>query len=142
MPKRNAHAEWQGTLPDGKGSISLGSGAFEGSYSFSSRFENGTGTNPEEMIAAAHAGCYAMALSAELGKNGYKPQSVKTEAVVHLVKDNDGFKISEIDLECDAHIPGIDQATFDEFAEGAKVNCPVSKVLSAAKINLSATLKN
>ncbi|TVQ66180.1 MAG: OsmC family peroxiredoxin [Balneolaceae bacterium] len=142
MPKRKASAEWKGTLPDGNGSVSLGSGAFEGAYSFSSRFEEGVGTNPEELIGAAHAGCFSMALSAELGKSGFKPQSVKTEAVVHLVKEDAGFTITEIDLDCDAHVPGIDEDEFSKFAEGAKKNCPVSKVLAGAKINLTARLKN
>ena len=142
MPKRKANAEWKGTLQDGSGSLALGSGAFQGAYSFSSRFEDGAGTNPEELIAAAHAGCFSMALSAELGKAGYKPQSVKTEAVVHLVKDDTGFGIPEIDLDCDAHVPGIDESEFAKFAEGAKKNCPISKVLAAAKINLTARLKN
>jgi len=142
MPKRKANAEWKGTLPEGNGTVALGSGAFEGAYSFSSRFEEGAGTNPEELIGAAHAGCFSMALSAELGKNGYKPQSVKTEAVVHLVKDDAGFTITEIDLDCDAHVPGIDEQEFSKFAEGAKKNCPVSRVLAGAKINLTARLKN
>ena len=142
MAKRKANAEWKGTLPDGKGTLELGSGAFKGSYSFQSRFEDGSGTNPEELIAAAHAGCFYMALSGALGKNGYKPESVKTEATVSLVKDDQGFKISKIDLVCDAHVPGIDEEAFAGFAEGAKKNCPVSKVLSGAVINLTAHLKN
>ncbi|MDG5768078.1 OsmC family protein [Balneolales bacterium ANBcel1] len=142
MPKRKANAEWKGKLPEGTGTLALESGAFQGSYSFSSRFEDGAGTNPEELIAAAHAGCYSMALSAELGKSGYEPQSVKTEAVVNLVKDGDGFTITDIELVCVAHIPGIDEATFNQFATGAKENCPVSRVLAGAKINLKATLKN
>ncbi|MDI6400821.1 OsmC family protein [Balneolaceae bacterium ANBcel3] len=142
MPKRKANAEWKGTLQDGNGTVALESGAFQGLYSFSTRFENEAGTNPEELIAAAHAGCFSMALSAELGKSGYNPESVKTDATVHLVKDDSGFSISEIDLDCDAHIPGIDEDTFLTFAEGAKKNCPVSKVLAGAKINLTARLKN
>ncbi len=142
MPKRKANAEWKGTLPEGTGTVSLGSGAFEGAYSFSSRFEDGAGTNPEELIGAAHAGCYSMALSAELGKNDFQPQSVKTDATVHLVKEGEEFRISEIDLFCDAHIPEIDENTFNRFADGAKNNCPVSKVLKGAKINLKTRLKN
>lgn len=142
MPKRKAHAEWKGTLQDGNGSVALGSGAFEGAYSFSSRFEEGIGTNPEELIGAAHAGCFSMALSGELGKNGYNPQNIKTEAVVHLVKGDAGFSITEIDLDCDAHVPGIDEDEFSKFAEGAKKNCPVSRLLTGAKINLTARLKN
>lgn len=142
MPKRTANAEWKGKLPEGNGSMALGSGAFEGAYSFSSRFEDGVGTNPEELIGAAHAGCYSMAFSGALGKEGFEPQSVKTTASVHLVKVDGGFEISEIDLDCDAHVPGIDESKFQELAEGAKKGCPVSKVLAGAKINLTARLKN
>ncbi len=142
MPKRKANAEWKGALPDGNGTLALGSGAFEGSYSFSSRFEEGVGTNPEELVGAAHAGCFSMALSGDLGKSGFKPQSVKTEAVVHLVKSDGGFSVTEIDLDCDAHVPGIDEAEFTKIAEGAKKNCPISKLLTGAKINLTARLKN
>jgi lipoyl-dependent peroxiredoxin len=142
MPKRKANAEWKGTLPEGNGTVSLGSGAFEGAYSFSSRFEEGVGTNPEELIGAAHAGCFSMALSGALGKSGFKPQSVKTEAVVHLKKDDSGFTITEIDLDCDAHVPGIDEDEFGKIAEQAKKNCPVSRLLTGAKINLTARLKN
>ncbi len=142
MPKRKASAEWKGTLPEGNGIVALGSGAFQGAYSFSSRFEEGVGTNPEELIGAAHAGCFSMALSGALGKNGFNPQSVKTEAVVHLVKDDSGFTITEIDLDCDAHVPGISEEDFSKFAEEAKKGCPVSKVLAGAKINLTARLKS
>jgi len=142
MPNRKANAEWKGTLPDGNGTLALGSGAFEGAYSFSSRFEEGVGTNPEELVGAAHAGCFSMALSGELGKGGFNPQSVKTEAVVHLVKGDGGFSITEIDLDCDAHVPGIDEDEFMKFADSAKRNCPISKLLTGAKINLTARLKN
>jgi lipoyl-dependent peroxiredoxin len=142
MPKRKANAEWKGTLQDGTGTVALGSGAFEGAYSFSSRFEEGVGTNPEELIGAAHAGCFSMALSGGLTKNGYQPQSIKTEATVHLAKVDEGFKITEIDLDCTATVPGIDDAKFQELAGGAKKNCPVSQLLTGAKINLSAKLKS
>lgn len=142
MPKRTANAVWKGSLQDGNGSVALESGSFEGVYSFSSRFENGAGTNPEELIAAAHAGCFSMALSGDLGKNGYQPDSVETEAAVHLVKESGGFTITEIDLFCDAHVPGIDEAKFNEIAEGAKKNCPVSRLLTGAVIKLTARLKN
>jgi lipoyl-dependent peroxiredoxin len=142
MPKRKANAEWKGTLPEGNGTVALGSGAFQGAYSFNSRFEEGVGTNPEELIGAAHAGCFSMALSGALGKNGFNPQSVKTEAVVHLVKDDSGFTITEIDLDCDAHVPGISEDEFSKIAEQAKKNCPVSRLLTGAKINLTARLKN
>lgn len=142
MPKRSANAEWKGTLQGGKGTIALESGAFEGSYSFSSRFQNDNGTNPEELIAGAHAGCFSMALSGALGKNGFEPESIKTEASVHLVKDGEGFTITKIDLDCDAHVPGITEEQFNTFAEGAKQNCPVSRLLTGATINLTARLKS
>ncbi len=142
MPKRTASAEWKGQLPQGSGTMAFGSGAFEGAYSFASRFENGTGTNPEELIGAAHAGCFSMAFSAVLGKEGFEPQSVKTQAGVHLAKVEGGFEISEIELDCDAHVPGIDEAKFQELAEIAKTTCPVSKVLAGATINLTARLTN
>jgi len=140
MAVRKANAQWQGGLKEGKGNLSLGSGAFEGNYSFQSRFEDGSGTNPEELIAAAHAGCYSMALSAELEKAGYQPESVKTEAHAHLVKDGEGFAISKIDLVTEAKIPNISEEDFQEQANGAKENCPVSKVLKGAEITLDATL--
>lgn len=142
MPKRTANAEWKGTLQDGRGTVSLESGTFEGVYSFSSRFENDTGTNPEELIGAAHAGCFSMALSGGLGKSGFNPESVKTEATVHLVKDDGGFTIKQIDLDCDAQVPGIDEDEFKKFAEDAKKNCPVSRLLTGATVNLTARLKN
>ena len=142
MPKRKANAEWKGTLPDGNGTVALDSGAFQGAYSFSSRFEEGVGTNPEELIAAAHSGCFSMALSGALGKSNYKPQSIKTQAIVNLAKDDGGFTITEIELVCKAHVPDIDEAEFKKIAEGAKENCPVSRLLTGAKIKLSATLHN
>ncbi len=142
MPKRKANAEWKGTLQEGKGTMALGSGAFQGAYSFLSRFEEGTGTNPEELVGAAHAGCFSMALSGALGKEGFNPQSVKTEATVHLVKDESGFSVKEIDLECEAQVPDIDEAKFREIAESAKQNCPISRLLTGAAIKLNARLKN
>ena len=137
---RTSKAEWKGTLKEGAGTVALGSGAYEGQYSFSSRFESGTGTNPEELIAAAHAGCFSMALSGALGKAGYTPTSVKTEAKVHLEKVGEGFGITRIDLVTRAEVPGIDAAAFQEQAEGAKKNCPVSRALGAVEITLDATL--
>jgi osmotically inducible protein OsmC len=137
---RNSKAEWQGSLKEGKGTVELGSGAFKGSYSFPSRFEDGTGTNPEELIAAAHAGCYSMALSAGLGKAGFTPNSVKTQANVTLEKVGEGFEITTIELVTEADIPNIDEAAFLEQAEAAKKGCPVSKVLAGAKISLKAKL--
>ena len=120
--------------------MKLGSGAFEGRYSFASRFEQAGGTNPEELIAAAHAGCFSMALSAGLGKAGYAPKRVHTTAAVHLEKVGEAFGITRIDLECEAEVPGIAAAAFQEQANGAKENCPVSKALKAVEITLNARL--
>src|SRR5689334_7277000 len=117
MPARTAEAQWEGSLQEGKGTMRLGSGAFEGQYSFSSRFEEGTGTNPEELIGAAHAGCFSMALSAGLGRAGYTPTRVHTTATVHLEKGDAGFRISRIDLRTEAEVPGIDDAAFQEQAD-------------------------
>src|ERR1700733_12879844 len=117
MPVRNADATWNGDLKGGKGTVKLGSGAYEGQYSFSSRFESGTGTNPEELIGAAHAGCYSMALSAGLGKAGFNPKRIHTTAKVHLEKVGDGFKITKIQLQTEAEVPGIDDKTFQDHAE-------------------------
>jgi len=142
MATRTADAVWEGDLPKGKGTIKFGSGAFEGQYSFASRFENGKGTNPEELIAAAHAGCFSMALSHALSEAGHKPSRVQTHAIVHLEKDGDGFSIPKIELQTEAVIPGIDDAKFQQVADEAKRNCPVSKVLSGAKIELTAKLMN
>jgi osmotically inducible protein OsmC len=116
----------------------LGSGAFEGQYSFSSRFEEGTGTNPEELIGAAHAGCFSMALSAGLERAGYTPTAVETSARVHLERVESGFRISRIELSCTADVPGIDDAAFGEQAEAAKTNCPVSQALAGVDIQLDA----
>lgn len=140
MATRTAKAEWKGGLKDGKGTVKLGSGAFEGQYSFSSRFESGTGTNPEELIGAAHAGCFSMAFSAGLGKAGYSPKSIKTTARVHFEKVGEGFEITTIELETEADIPNIDQKAFQEHAEAAKKGCPVSKALAGPKIKLNAKL--
>lgn len=140
MPKRKANAEWQGGLKGGKGTMALGSGAYQGGYSFGSRFEEAQGTNPEELIAAAHAGCFSMALSAGLEKAGHTAKSVRTQAVVHLTMVDGGFGITRIDLTTEAEVPGLDDATFQEHAEGAKKNCPVSKALAAVDIHLDAKL--
>ena len=137
---RKANAQWNGDLKAGKGEMSLGSGAFKGAYSFGTRFEGAPGTNPEELIGAAHAGCFSMALSAALGKAGFTPQSVRTNATVTLDKVGEGFGITRIDLDTEASIPGIDDAKFQEIAKGAKENCPVSKALSATPIHLKARL--
>src|SRR5881392_2749205 len=120
MPVRKAEARWEGDLPNGKGTMRFGGGAFEGQYSFQSRFEEGSGTNPEELIAAAHAGCFSMALSAALGKAGHNPVSVKTSASVHLEKVGKGFGITRIELKTEAKIPGLDDVEFQKIAKAAK----------------------
>jgi osmotically inducible protein OsmC len=141
MPARTANARWEGGLRDGKGNMRLGGGAFEGQYSFSSRFEEGVGTNPEELIAAAHAGCFSMAFSGGLEKAGFSPNSVETEAKVHLSPaDGGGFRISRIDLVTNADVPGIEDGVFQQAAQAAKENCPVSKALAAVEITVNATL--
>jgi osmotically inducible protein OsmC len=140
MATRKAEAVWQGNLKEGQGNVKLGSGAFQGRYSFSSRFEEGTGTNPEELIAAAHAGCFSMALSAGLGKSGFNPKSVQTNASVQLEKVGEGFKITKISLQTRAQVPGIDEKTFQEHAQKAKTGCPVSQALAATPIELDAKL--
>jgi osmotically inducible protein OsmC len=140
MTTRTSEAQWQGSLKEGQGTMKLGSGAFEGPYSFPSRFESGTGTNPEELIGAAHAGCFSMALSAGLGQAGFTPNRIHTTAKVHLGAVSGGFAITKIELETEADIPGIDAAAFQEQAETAKKNCPVSKALAGTDISLVAKL--
>ncbi|MDO8683391.1 MAG: OsmC family protein [Armatimonadota bacterium] len=141
MAIRNAEARWNGNLREGSGTVRLGSGAFEGQYSFASRFESGTGTNPEELIGAAHAGCFSMALSAGLAAAGHTSKSVHTTAKVHFEPVDGGFGITKIELETEADIPGIDESTFMKYAEDAKKNCPVSKALAAVpEIILNAKL--
>ena len=140
MIKRKSNAVWQGDLKTGKGLVSLGSGTFSGRYSFSSRFEEGVGTNPEELIAAAHAGCFSMALSADLSKDGYEVKKIETEAVVMMDKSDAGFAISKIKLVTQAKVKDIDLDTFLKFANGAKQNCPVSKALAAVPVELEAEL--
>ena len=140
MPVRNASARWEGSLKDGGGTMKMQSGAYEGKYSFGSRFEQDPGTNPEELIAAAHAGCFSMALTAGLGKEGFNPESVSTSARCHLEKGDAGFSITKIDLSTEAVVPGIDDETFQQHAKGAKENCPVSKALAGVEISLDAKL--
>jgi osmotically inducible protein OsmC len=141
MAVQNASAQWNGSLKTGSGTMRTGSGAFEGPYTFVSRFETGPGTNPEELIGAAHAGCFSMALAAALGRAGHDPTSVRTNAKVHLGTSDAGPTITQIDLEVEGEVPGIDAATFQEFAEGAKKNCIVSRALAGVKtITLKATL--
>jgi len=142
MPKRNAQARWEGTLQEGKGKVQVASGALEAPYSFSSRFEEGPGTNPEELIGAAHAGCFSMALSLILAQAGHPPESIDTRAAVHFEKQGEGFSITRIDLETDATVPGIDENTFQQKAQDAKKGCPVSKALSdSIEIHLTARLR-
>jgi len=140
MTTRSSEAEWKGTLKEGQGTIKLGSGSFEGQYSFPSRFEDGKGTNPEELIAAAHAGCFSMALSAGLSKDGITPKRVHTTAKVSLEKVGEGFAITTIQLETEAEVPGLDNAKFLQYAEAAKIGCPVSKALAGTDIKLNAKL--
>jgi osmotically inducible protein OsmC len=140
MALRTGEAEWNGTIREGKGRLRLGSGAFEGPYSYRSRMEDGPGTNPEELIAAAHAGCFSMALSAGLGRAGYEPRRIRTAARVRFEPSLDGFAITRIDLETEAEVPGIDEESFREQAETAKANCPVSKALAGVEIGLEARL--
>ncbi|HVG08997.1 MAG TPA: OsmC family protein [Thermoanaerobaculia bacterium] len=140
MPVRKADAVWEGDIRGGNGKVSLGSGAFEGRYSFGSRFEEGAGTNPEELIGAAHAGCFSMALSGGLGRGGHTPKRIATTAKVHIEKVGEGFSITRIELDTQAEVPGIDDATFQEFANKAKEGCPVSKALAGTQITLNAKL--
>jgi len=137
---RSADAEWSGDLKAGSGTMRLGSGAYEGAYSFKSRMEEGPGTNPEELIGAAHAGCFSMALSAILSGAGHTPDRVHTTAKVHFGPVEGGFAITGIDLQTEAAVPGLDNDAFQGFAEQAKQGCPVSKALAATPITLQATL--
>ena len=138
MPTRSANAEWKGNLAQGNGRIKLD--AWEGPYSFASRFENGEGTNPEELIAAAHAGCFSMALSAILSGAGHTPNSVRTTAKVSVEKIGDGFTITKSHLTTEGDVPGIDEATFVKHANEAKAGCPVSRALAGVEITLEAKL--
>jgi lipoyl-dependent peroxiredoxin len=140
--KRQGSAEWRGDLKGGKGTVSSGSGVLENTqYSFSTRFEEGKGTNPEELIAAAHASCFSMALSAQLGNAGLTPESVRTTATVTLEKQEGGFAVTESHLDVVARVPGADQAKFDQAANNAKEGCPISKLLKA-KITMDAKLES
>ena len=137
---RKASAIWNGSLKEGKGTISTDSGVLSKTqYSFSTRFENGAGTNPEELIAAAHAGCFTMALSAQLGNAGITPESLETTAAVTLEKLEAGFTITKIHLDVAARIPGADKAAFEKAAENAKAGCPISRLLKA-EITMTARL--
>jgi len=141
MPTRKATASWSGDLPNGSGNMAFGSGAFEGAFSFRSRFKDGTGTNPEELIGAAHAGCFSMAFSNILAEAGFTPERVETTAHVTLEMTEDGGPtITNIALDTEADVPGIDNETFQEHAAAAKDGCPVSKALAATDITLNAKL--
>jgi osmotically inducible protein OsmC len=140
MSTRHAAAVWNGSLQEGNGRMRLGSGAFEGAYSFASRFQEGTGTNPEELIGAALAGCFSMALAHGLGQTGAIPKRISTTAKVHLEKVGEGFKITRIELDTEGEVEGIDSATFGKVAEEAKRNCPVSRLFGGAEISLAARL--
>jgi osmotically inducible protein OsmC len=130
MATRNGSAEWRGDLKGGDGDLTVGDGVFTGSYSFASRFEEGEGTNPEELIAAAHAACFSMALSADLAEHGHAPESVRTVAKVHLRQSEDGPAIAQIDLQTEGRVDGIDDEHFAQHAEDAKKACPVSRALA------------
>ena len=137
MTTRTSSAEWKGTLKDGAGTMKLASGAYEGPFTYASRFENGKGTNPEELIGAAQAGCFSMFLSALLTKEGFTATSIRTTATVHLTE---GPTISLIELNCEAEVPGASNEIFQEKAAAAKQNCPVSKALAGPEIKLTAKL--
>lgn len=141
MAIRNASARWTGTLEQGTGTVRTGKGGYEGTYSFSSRFEEGEGTNPEELIGAAHAGCFSMALSKLLSDAGHPPASVATAARVHLERTDAGMTVTRIELDTVGDVPGMDQGEFTKHAEAAKANCPISRLLApGTEITLSARL--
>jgi len=141
MPTRKAEAEWKGNLAEGGGRLKVESGAFDGPYSFKSRFEEGqSATNPEELLGAAHAGCFTMALAAQLSRERLTPTRIHTEARVKLEKVGEAFSITRIDLDTEADVPGVDDTTFQKYALDAKRSCPLSKALAATEIHLNAKL--
>jgi osmotically inducible protein OsmC len=140
MTRRTSEAQWEGTLKDGKGRFWTGSGEVSGVYSFGTRFEEQEGTNPEELIGAAHASCFSMALAGDLEKAGHRPESVRTVATVNLRKGDAGYEITGVDLDSQVQAPGIDESEFQRIAEGTRVGCPVSKALAAVPITLQAAL--
>jgi osmotically inducible protein OsmC len=143
MPTRIANAHWEGDFKRGGGTVALSSGAFSGPYNFSGRFENGSGTNPEELLGAAHAACFAMALSVGLTQAGTPPEALDVEARVTIDQVEGGFGITKIDLDLRGKVPGIDEAAFNEAAAGAKAQCPLSKALAAVpEINLNTTFES
>jgi osmotically inducible protein OsmC len=141
MPIRQSEGIWEGTLKNGQGKMRIGTGGFEVDYSFPSRFENGIGTNPEELLGAAHAGCYSMALSQLIAKAGYTPKNIHTRAKVHLDQSVKGLAISRMELDTTADIPDMDEQAFMDLAEKAKTNCPVSRALTGVDISLEARLE-
>lgn len=140
MAVRNASASWDGSLKEGKGSMRLGSGAWEGPFSFSTRFEDGKGTNPEELIGAALAGCFSMALSGALIRAAKTPDHIATDAHVHIEKVEGGFAVTRIELTTTAKVPGLDEETFQQLVQATKESCPISKALRAVPISVQATL--
>lgn len=142
MGERKANAEWTGTLKEGTGNISLGSGVYSGPFSFDTRFGEASGTNPEELLGAALAGCYSMALNAHLERENTPAKSIKSEAKVYVGKDDQGFLINRIDLETEGEVEGLDEAAFQEAAELIKKTCIISRALAATDITLKATLVN
>lgn len=140
MPTQRAEAAWHGTFREGEGKMRLGSGAFEGGYSYRSRMEDGPGTNPEELLGAAHAGCFSMSLARRLEAAGYPPERIHTEARVRFGRQGEGYAISRIDLRTEAEVPGADEDVFFEKAEAAKKDCAISKALAGVEINLEARL--
>ena len=142
MPTRTSDAEWHGNLRKGRGHMRFGGGAYDGEYTWASRFSDGGGTNPEELIAAAHAGCYSMALSADLTEAGFKPAIIRTSAELHLDTVDGKPTITLIELTVGAKVPGIDNAKFQEIAKATKMGCPVSRALGAVEITLDATLES
>jgi osmotically inducible protein OsmC len=141
MAVRTANAEWVGALQNGSGKMAFGSGAFEGQFSYKSRFEEGEGTNPEELIGAAHAGCFSMSLANIVATAGHDPQRVETTARVHLEPQDEGPAITRIELVTEAEVPGIEDDEFQQHAQTAKENCPVSKALAGVEISVDAKLR-
>lgn len=142
MPTRTADAEWTGTMQEGSGRMRFGSGAFDGAYTWSSRFAEERGTNPEELIAAAHSGCFSMAFAGNIGKAGFTPEHIETTARVHIERGDAGFSITRIELVTRARVAGIDDAAFQEIAERTKQTCPVSRALAAVpEVMVEATLE-
>lgn len=140
MAKRTSEAVWRGNLKDGDGTLKLDSGAFEGAFTYASRFEEGEGTNPEELIGAAHAGCFSQFLAAVLSGDGYTPTRIRTTSTVHLGQVNDAPTITKIEINTEAEVPGVDEDTFMKHAQNAKENCPVSKALAGPEITMNAKL--